>query len=171
MQYPIRRSKRALSEEKARAILEKGEYGVLSLQGEEGEPYGIPLSYVVLDNFIYFHCALEGRKIDYMKANPLVSFCVVGRVQPKHRPLYFTTLYESAIVTGGENTGPHRPLCKILPGACPPSGGRSPAERPSVHGLDGNIPHLHRGDQRQVQHPTGGSTVTSRMDRRIELGT
>ncbi len=100
MQYPIRRSKRALSEEKARAILEKGEYGVLSLQGEEGEPYGIPLSYVVLDNFIYFHCALEGRKIDYMKANPLVSFCVVGRVQPKHRPLYFTTLYESAIVTG-----------------------------------------------------------------------
>nr|WP_317413475.1 pyridoxamine 5'-phosphate oxidase family protein [uncultured Solibaculum sp.] len=100
MHDPIRRSKRALSEEKARAILEKGEYGVLSLQGEEGEPYGIPLSYVVLDDFIYFHCAMEGRKIHCIEYSPHVSFCVVGRVQPKHRPLYFTTLYESAIVTG-----------------------------------------------------------------------
>lgn len=100
MHYPIRRSKRALPEEKARAILEKGEYGVLSLQGEEGEPYGIPLSYVVFDDFIYFHCALEGRKIYCMECNPRVSFCVVGCVEPKHRPLYFTTLYESAIVTG-----------------------------------------------------------------------
>ncbi|MCO7136044.1 pyridoxamine 5'-phosphate oxidase family protein [[Clostridium] leptum] len=98
MQYQMRRSKRALPEHQARAILEKGEYGVLSLQGEE--PYGIPLSYVVHQNCIYFHCALEGRKIDCMRSNPSVSFCVVGKVQPKHRPLYFTTLFESAIVTG-----------------------------------------------------------------------
>jgi nitroimidazol reductase NimA-like FMN-containing flavoprotein (pyridoxamine 5'-phosphate oxidase superfamily) len=41
----IRRKDRALSEEEAFKILKAGEYGVLSTVGEDGYPYGVPVSY------------------------------------------------------------------------------------------------------------------------------
>jgi hypothetical protein len=65
MQYKLRRKDRVLSETDTRALLERGEYGVLSLCCAAGEPYGLPLSYCVLDTAIYFHCTLEGLVAKY----------------------------------------------------------------------------------------------------------
>lgn len=100
MKYPeMRRKDRALSRREAFAILEKGEYGVLSTAGADGVPAGVPLSYVVDGESICFHCALQGQKIRNMTGNPSVSFVVVGDTQPVYKQNY-TTLYESAVVHG-----------------------------------------------------------------------
>jgi nitroimidazol reductase NimA-like FMN-containing flavoprotein (pyridoxamine 5'-phosphate oxidase superfamily) len=62
------------------------------------EGYGVPLNYVFYGNAFYFHCAKEGSKLDYLRNNPKVSFCVVG--ETKVLPSQFGTLYESVIVFG-----------------------------------------------------------------------
>lgn len=51
-----------------------------------------------MDKCIYFHCAIEGAKIDNIKNNPRVSFCVVGKDEVI--PHNFTSLYECCIVHG-----------------------------------------------------------------------
>jgi nitroimidazol reductase NimA-like FMN-containing flavoprotein (pyridoxamine 5'-phosphate oxidase superfamily) len=40
-------------------------------------PYLVPLNYGYRDEVFYFHSAAEGRKIELLKSNPLVSFSVV----------------------------------------------------------------------------------------------
>lgn len=58
----MRRKEREIENIEAEEILKNGEYGVLSTVGENGYSYGVPLSYVYLNNSINFHCALEGQK-------------------------------------------------------------------------------------------------------------
>ncbi len=94
----LRRKDRAISEEEATAILNRVEYGVLSTVSENGKPYGVPLNFCMVDNCIYFHCAVEGQKIDNIKQNKSVSFCTVGRTEIL--PDKFGTKYESVIVSG-----------------------------------------------------------------------
>ena len=94
----LRRKDRAIPQEEAIAILNKAEYGVLSTISENGEPYGVPLNFCIIDRCIYFHCAVEGQKIDNIKQNSSVSFCAVGNT--KILPDKFTTKYESVIVSG-----------------------------------------------------------------------
>ena len=79
-------------------MLAEGEYGVLSTVGEDGQPYGIPLSYTYRNNSIFIHCSLKGHKLVNLDYNPKVSFCVVGRT--KILPEKFSTEYESVIVSG-----------------------------------------------------------------------
>ena len=94
----MRRKDRLITNAEALSILEKGEYGVLSTVSSDNEPYGVPVNYCLINECIYFHCALEGRKIDNMNSNPRVSFCVVG--QTEVLPDQFGTKYESCIVQG-----------------------------------------------------------------------
>jgi nitroimidazol reductase NimA-like FMN-containing flavoprotein (pyridoxamine 5'-phosphate oxidase superfamily) len=98
MHHELRRTERGISDSEARDLLEWGEYGILSTCDSDGQPYGIPLSYCVLDNAIYFHCAVEGHKLDNLAANSRVSFCVVGATEVL--PDQFATRYESVVVTG-----------------------------------------------------------------------
>jgi nitroimidazol reductase NimA-like FMN-containing flavoprotein (pyridoxamine 5'-phosphate oxidase superfamily) len=98
MQRSIRRTDRALSEEQAKEILFKSEYGILSTVSSDGQPYGLPISYIYTNNLLYFHCAVEGHKLENLAANNRVSFCVVG--ETKVLPEEFGTCYESAIVFG-----------------------------------------------------------------------
>lgn len=86
-----------LSEE-ALELLRNGEYGILSVIGDDGYPYGVPLNHVYKDGCIYFHCALEGHKIDAIKNNNKVSFCVVGNTEIISDK--FSTKYESVIIFG-----------------------------------------------------------------------
>lgn len=92
--------KRIISTEEAIEILRKGDHGVLSMVTPEGGAYGVPINYFYdpEDRCIYLHCAKAGKKIDCLKANPGVSFTVVGsqRIIEEH----FTTEFESVIVTG-----------------------------------------------------------------------
>lgn len=94
----MRRKDRMITDEEALSILEKGEYGILSTVSPDHEPYGVPLNYSLINGHIYFHCAVEGRKIENMRHNPRVSFCVVGRTEVM--PEKFGTRYESCMVTG-----------------------------------------------------------------------
>jgi len=94
----MRRQERELSNSEVFAILEKGEYGVLSMCTPANEGYGVPLNYTFNNTDIYFHCAKEGSKLECLRNNPNVSFCVVGKTTVL--PSSFGTLYESAIATG-----------------------------------------------------------------------
>ena len=82
----MRRIKQQLSDEECRELLRSEKRGVLSLHGEDGYPYGIPLNhwYCEEDGMIYFHGAREGHKIDALKNNNKVSYCVYdeGYVRP-----------------------------------------------------------------------------------------
>ncbi|MDD2310269.1 MAG: pyridoxamine 5'-phosphate oxidase family protein [Desulfuromonadaceae bacterium] len=98
MHHKLRNKKRGITEEEARELLERGEYGILSTCDADGQPYGIPLSYCVIDDAIYFHCAVEGHKLENITANNRVSFCVVGKTEVL--PDKFTTRYESVVVSG-----------------------------------------------------------------------
>ncbi|MBI4765132.1 MAG: pyridoxamine 5'-phosphate oxidase family protein [Deltaproteobacteria bacterium] len=94
----VRRKDRELDLEAATRLLTEGEYGFLATVGMDGQAYGVPLNYVFKDNSLYFHCALEGHKLDNIKVHNKVSFCVVGRT--KVLPDKFSTEYESAMAFG-----------------------------------------------------------------------
>jgi len=95
---PVRRKDREISKEEALEVLKKGRYGVLSTMGEDGWPYGVPMSYTLRDGKIWFHGAKEGHKLDNIRFCDRVSFCVVG--DTKTLPDKFSTIYSSAIVFG-----------------------------------------------------------------------
>jgi hypothetical protein len=94
----MRRKDKAMQDGAIIGLLQNAEYGVLSTVDGNEQPYGVPLNYVLMNNCIYFHCALEGHKLDNLAANPKVSFCVVGRT--KVLPAEFSTEFESVVVFG-----------------------------------------------------------------------
>jgi len=94
----IRRSDREITIQEARGLLENAEYGIMSTVTKDGQPYGMPLSYVYKNDCIYFHCAISGHKLENIEHNPKVSFCIVGKT--KVLPDKFATEYESAVVFG-----------------------------------------------------------------------
>ncbi|MCP4543166.1 MAG: pyridoxamine 5'-phosphate oxidase family protein [Chloroflexi bacterium] len=57
------------------SILRREVIGYLGLS-MNGEMYVVPLNYGYVDGKILFHCALTGKKLDYIKANPHVCFTV-----------------------------------------------------------------------------------------------
>lgn len=103
----VRRQDRLLDEKRAFEILQSGEYGVLSMQDENGTgAYGVPVNYVWdRGNSIYIHCAPAGRKLACIDACNQVSFCVVGRTRVL--PDKFTTGYESVILRCTAHRGLH----------------------------------------------------------------
>ena len=52
--------------------------GVLSVQGEGGYPYGMPMNhfYNPDDGCVYFHCGTAGHRLDGLRQCDKVSFCV-----------------------------------------------------------------------------------------------
>jgi uncharacterized protein len=94
----MRRKDRQIDDAAVISLLLKCDYGVLSTVDENGYPYGVPLSYAYANNAIYFHCALEGQKLDNIKGNDKVSFTIIGEVEAL--PSKFSTRYESVIVFG-----------------------------------------------------------------------
>ncbi len=74
----MRRFKQKVSEEECIEILKNTKRGVLSVIGDDGYPYGVPINhyYCEDDGKIYFHGAKAGHKIDAIKACDKASFCV-----------------------------------------------------------------------------------------------
>ena len=72
------RKKQQLTQEECLAILKKEPRGVLSVLGDDGYPYGMPMNhfYCEQDGKLYFHGAKSGHKIDAMKRHDKASFCV-----------------------------------------------------------------------------------------------
>lgn len=94
----MRRKAQSLSEKECTEILRNATSGVLSVHGDDGYPYSLPLSYVYADGKIYFHSALSGHKIDAIKSDEKVSFCVISKDDVILEE--FTTYYKSVIVFG-----------------------------------------------------------------------
>lgn len=72
----MRRTKQQLSREDCEAILAQEKRGVLSLAGDGGYPYGVPLNFVYLDGKLYFHSAVEGHKLDAIASCDKACFTV-----------------------------------------------------------------------------------------------
>ena len=89
----------ALDEASVKEILEKGTSGVLALQGEDGYPYAVPMSYFYDGkDKIYFHGAKKGYKMDMVKQCDKASFCVIGKDQVV--PEEYTSYFKSVIAFG-----------------------------------------------------------------------
>ena len=110
----MRRKEREITSQNAIAILNVTEYGVLSTVDEDGQSYGVPLSYAYNNNAIYFHCAIAGHKLGNIAHNSKASFCVVGNTNIL--PDTFGTEYESVIAFGtvGEIHGGERHKALVL---------------------------------------------------------
>ena len=94
----MRRSRQELTSKECDQVLERQTSGVLAVLGDEGYPYAVPLSYVYQGGKIYFHCAKEGHKLDAIRKDNKVSFCVVDQDQVV--PEEYTTYFRSVIVFG-----------------------------------------------------------------------
>ncbi len=75
---PMRRLKQQISEAECIRILQEEKRGVLSVIGENGYPYGIPMNhwYCPEDGNLYFHGAKEGHKLNAIRNCDRVSYCV-----------------------------------------------------------------------------------------------
>ena len=72
------RRKQRLSNEECISILKSEKRGVLSVNGDEGYPYGMPMNHFYNENdgCIYFHCGKHGHRVDALSKDSRVSFCV-----------------------------------------------------------------------------------------------
>ena len=77
MKREMYKKDRQLPEEQARAIFEKGHHGILSVNGDDGYPYGVPVNYVYLNDCIYIHSAKYGYKIEALENNRKVCFTAI----------------------------------------------------------------------------------------------
>ena len=120
----MRRKDRERDRDFGLAVVDECEYGTVAIQG--GEPYCLPLSLVRVEDDLYFHCALEGKKLDLLRKNPTVWVSFVGENRAARDE--FTTYFRSAMVKGtasevtdeGEKVAALRALCeKLTPGHMP----------------------------------------------------
>ena len=94
----MRRKKQVLSSQECIEILNSGTSGVLAVLGDDDYPYAVPVSYVYHDDKIFFHGAKKGHRVDAVRKNQKVSFCVVDKDQVV--PDEYTNYFRSVIVFG-----------------------------------------------------------------------
>ena len=77
----LRRFKQALTKEECEKVLTEELRGILSVQGDDGYPYGVPVNhwYNPENGKIYFHGGRGGHKLDAIAKCDKVSFCVYDK--------------------------------------------------------------------------------------------
>ena len=79
----MRKASREMDAAFALEVLDKAPYVTVSMIKSDGSPYGLPLSLVRTDEkTFYFHCALEGDKLDCIRIAGLRAIC--QRFLPHH---------------------------------------------------------------------------------------
>ena len=94
----MRRKDRELTKDSALAVVDKCSFAVLATISADGNPYCIPLSLAREGEWIYFHSAKEGRKIDNLRHDNRVCISCVGYARAV--PGAFALFYESAVING-----------------------------------------------------------------------
>ncbi|MEG2520227.1 MAG: pyridoxamine 5'-phosphate oxidase family protein [Christensenellaceae bacterium] len=93
----MRLKSRETSKEFALELLTNCEYAFIATSTEH-QPYCVPISPVVIEGDVYFHCALAGYKLSNLLKNPQVCITCVGSTMLL--PDAYTTQYESAVAFG-----------------------------------------------------------------------
>ena len=77
----VKRIKQIIPLEECFRMLEEELRGVLSINGEDGYPYGLPLNhyFVKEENRLYFHSGNFGYKIDCLKKDNKCSYNVIKK--------------------------------------------------------------------------------------------
>ena len=99
----MRKASREMNAEWATEVLDRAPYITVSMSDENGMPYSVPLSLVRADEkTFYFHCAMEGKKLDILAKNPNVCLSAVTKCKPLVGPKdgSFTLEFKSAIAFG-----------------------------------------------------------------------
>lgn len=94
---------RAMDEGDTLRFLSKGRDGVLSCNGADGYPYGVPVNYVFENGKIYFHGRAAGEKFDDIARDGKVCFTVYSHESFEitgPETCNVTTDYACAIVRG-----------------------------------------------------------------------
>ena len=90
------RHKQQLPDSECIEILKNEPRGVLSVVGDEGYPYGLPIDhwYCEENGRLYFHCGKIGHKLDAIRACNKVSYCVMDGGTPEEGgwALYFRSV-------------------------------------------------------------------------------
>jgi nitroimidazol reductase NimA-like FMN-containing flavoprotein (pyridoxamine 5'-phosphate oxidase superfamily) len=110
----MRRARQAMNPNATIHLLQTTTGGVLSLVGDNGYPYGVPLTHVYLADAeqsgehvpdlsassgrLYFHSAVAGHKIDAIAGGCKACYTVIARDFVDSARL--TTLFESVVVFG-----------------------------------------------------------------------
>ena len=105
------RKKQALTKEECVEVLKNQVRGVLSVLGDGGYPYGLPIDhwYCPQDGHIYFHCGKVGHKLDAIRACDKVSYCVFD--QGFRREGEWALNFKSVIVFGRARIVEDRERC------------------------------------------------------------
>ena len=116
----MRKASREMDAAFALEVLDKAPYVTVSMIKSDGSPYGLPLSLVRTDEkTFYFHCALEGDKLDCIRHCPTVFLSAVTKCAPTVGPKdgSFTLQYKSATAVGkAEMIAGLRAICqRFLP--------------------------------------------------------
>lgn len=77
----LSRTKRQLSMDECIRLLREETRGVLSVLGDGGYPYGTPINhwYNEANGKLYFHCGPAGHRLDALRRDNRVSFCLYDR--------------------------------------------------------------------------------------------
>lgn len=94
----MRRKDKLMEHMQVEKIMEDGSYGTLSVIGDSGYPYAVPLNFVYHENAIYFHSATNGHKIDAISADSKVCFTIVD--SETIIPEDLNTHFKSVVVFG-----------------------------------------------------------------------
>lgn len=94
----MRRKRQLLTNDAHAAVMRRCTHGVLACLGDDDYPYAVPVSFVFLNNKIFFHSAKSGHKIDAISKHPKVSFTVIDEDKIVSRE--FTTYFRSVIAFG-----------------------------------------------------------------------
>lgn len=96
-----RKDKEIKDEAKLKSILKKA--SVLRIAfNDEPAPYIVPLLFVYQGDYFYFHSAREGKKIELLKKNTILSFEIdqLEELVPNHHPCQWSLEFSSIIGHG-----------------------------------------------------------------------
>ena len=82
----LARKNKRLPDDDCIALLQNERRGVLSVHGDDGYPYGMPMNqyHNADDGCLYFHCGRAGHRLDALRRDNKVSYCVMDKgVRPE----------------------------------------------------------------------------------------
>ena len=79
------RKNKQITEDECIELLTKETRGILSVNGDDGYPYGMPMNhfYNAEDGCIYFHCGKIGHRLDSLKKSDRFPFVFASKARGK----------------------------------------------------------------------------------------